>query len=228
MPTRDRSGPSRPPRPLTRWQLAQWARNSRSPFSALPLGGSVGSRRGERPQIGQDLPDLVIGGARRRPAASRCPGTPLRSVCEQPAVGAARCPDLRDVGAADPACIHAVAVGAADAEDAHARLDRVLDRLRAGSCQPELLARRRARRRSCARAAAASNSVAAVDSSSQRFLFIRASLVGRNYTVRGQVCGPQRTTIARLLRPDGPRRPEASIGAGVLARRTPRAASRCS
>src|SRR6266550_4124736 len=41
-PTRERSGPSAPPRPLARWQLAQDEENSRSPLATLPAAGSLG------------------------------------------------------------------------------------------------------------------------------------------------------------------------------------------
>ena len=53
------------------------------------------------------------------------PGDAALDRLEQPVVGAARRPHLRDVGRADAARVHAVAVGTAPAKQAHPAADGV-------------------------------------------------------------------------------------------------------
>ena len=80
-------------------------------------------RRGQRLQVGEHLPHVAIGGARRDERRHFRVGHAAANRVEEALVGAAGVPDLGDVGTAHAAAVGAVAVGAAHAEAAHAGQD---------------------------------------------------------------------------------------------------------
>ena len=77
-PTRERSGPSRPPRAVD--AMAAGALRAEHLLAVLGVAARrIGRRRrGERAQVGQDLPDLVVVACADRAGIS-VSGTPLRS-----------------------------------------------------------------------------------------------------------------------------------------------------
>ena len=99
------------------------ARKTVSPFSAFAARRIGRGRRGQRAQVREDLPRFVIEDARvGRHLGAR---DAVFDRLEQTIVGPARRPHLRDVGPADAARVHAVAIRAAPAKQTHAGADGV-------------------------------------------------------------------------------------------------------
>ena len=119
---RERSGPSAPPRPLTRWQL-EAGRSERGPFR--PIGDIAGCRivrrRTERMEIRDRRAKLLVGRIARRHLGT---ADAASNRLEDPIVSRAVREDDRQVGTVHAFRVDAVAVGAPRLEQSSANQPR--------------------------------------------------------------------------------------------------------